>query len=102
MRGRFELGSTPYEEPAVQVSARHEYRHAMQFECSNYAEQLYREFGDEASNKVHWNDHDFGAYAEVIATYDDLNPDAIQFVFDLERRLPARWDAVARKALARA
>ncbi|MCK6376671.1 hypothetical protein [Zoogloea sp.] len=43
--------------------------------------------------------HDFGSYREVCVRYEDTDPVATGYAFDLERDTPEQWDAIARYEL---
>ena len=43
--------------------------------------------------------HDFGSYREVCVRFEDTDPVATGYAFDLERDTPEQWDAIARYEL---
>lgn len=95
------LGSTPHNEPCVQVSidyntdaARKEYR--------VYRDQLIRMHGD-PPNGIHYhiknNCHDFGSYYELEIIFDVENEAHWKYAIKIESESPSHWDDVAKKQL---
>lgn len=66
-------------------------------ECKALIGQIRRERGEEppgARLKIKAQDHDFGAYYEVVCVYADGNETAAAYAWGCEA-LPESWDRVA-------
>lgn len=48
---------------------------------------------------VRYSDHDFGAYPEVVISFDGSVRDAVEFAYSVEGALPEWWDNAARAEL---
>lgn len=100
MRDYLNIGSTPYDEPCVQVGSPHYHKWGRK-ECSAFATQcsslLSSEFGDDTvvSCSVKSFLHDFGTYHEVVVWYNPDNEDSTNQAFWLEENCPANWDQEA-------
>ena len=89
-----ELGSTPADEPWVQVSSTEDYLEAMTAECRRYKALLEEIFADRPEGLVlalKRFSHDFGSYLEVVAKYDTDDEEAEEYAWGMEERLPAHW-----------
>lgn len=107
MKQTIEIGSTPCEEPCAQVGDA-DYESKAWVECQAYIKQLQRLYlsshafplCDEGVRlRIKANSHDFGTYHEVVAVFDDEDPDAIDAAIWLENNLPEHWDEQAKKEL---
>ena len=101
MRDYIEIGSSPVEEPCVQVNKEGNYHKAMREECLRFIELLRRTFGPEpegARLSVKSNPHDFGTYYEVVCYFEDNDEEARKYAFRCEAETPARWDQPAAAA----
>jgi hypothetical protein len=88
------LGATPCDEPCEQVGP--DFRpHVAQAECERFIALIRSKVGPEpngAKLKVKWFSHDFGRYPEVIVVYDENNPEAEEFAWNLEANVPTTWE----------
>jgi hypothetical protein len=96
------IGPVPCEENAAQVG-RTDYDEQSLRECKVFKrmlERLHPVPADAlASLIVKSFPHDFGSYREVCVRYEDTDPVATAYAFDLERDTPEQWDAIARYEL---
>ena len=101
MRDALDLGQVPSDEPCAQVGA-DDYADRARPECRAYVHQLVRQFGEPPAGarfRVASNPHDFGSYLSVEIVFDDSDQAAIEYAFNAENNLPAKWDMEARKEL---
>lgn len=95
MRDYIELGSAPYDEDCVQVSMGN-YFPKMLAECNRFKDLLIKLFPIPKNLPVSFGiknfQHDFGPYCEVIIQYEDLNPRAVDFAYNVESNIPANWN----------
>jgi len=102
MRDYLTLGTTPYEEDCVQVITGEAYHEMMKKEAAVYRDYLMRLF-PEPPKDTYFSfmmfSHDFGTYWEVVCWYDAEDETALDFSFEVENTLPAKWDEEARKEL---
>ena len=99
MKDELSIGSTPAAESCEQVGMPSYNRAKAIAECELFAQQLRREFGEEPEGArifVKSNSHDFGSYHEVNVRFDDDNPAAIEYAFNIEANTPEYWDATAK------
>lgn len=91
------LGPVPSDEPCAQVG-RPGYSLKARTECEAYVGLLARTF-PEVKDLVQFvitsNPHDFGSYLDVVAEYDENNPEAVDAVLRVEGSLPTAWDPEA-------
>lgn len=102
MRDYFVIGSTPIDEPCIQVRPDNDYHFPMKQECCIYKRQLERFFPEPPpgiSFSVKRFEHDFGAYTEVCVYFDDDDETQIDYAARVEGSPPERWDATAREEL---
>ena len=93
MRDYIELGPTPCEEDCVQVGTE-DYAAKARPECQRYIALIRATCGEEpygAHLTVKSFPHDFGSYLEVVCYYDDSEPEAVAYAWNLEKSAPARW-----------
>lgn len=87
------LGPAPADERCAQVGDEgYELRAAE--ECERYIRLLRATIGPEpqgARLRVKWNDHDLGAYAEVVCEFDDRYQEAFDYAFRCESEAPLKW-----------
>lgn len=105
MRDTMEIGSGPADENVAQIGVEDDAPQRNRAECKALVGQMRRILGDEpfgASLFVKSNPHDFGTYREVAVSYDDSQPEAVEYAFKAERSLPAKWDEQAIKELTEA
>lgn len=91
------IGSTPYDEPCVQVADGCDNLPAMRLECKAFIQALRSKIGLEpigARLVIRTHSHDFGPYADVSCDYDTTKPLAQSYAFDCERFAPATWAEV--------
>lgn len=96
MRDYMELGPTPVDEDCVQITEPN-YEKIGYEECLRYVHQLRKQFHDRPDGvdiKVRKLMYDGGCgyYYEAVATYDDTKEDQVSYVYDMESRLPAKWE----------
>lgn len=95
------LAASPVGEECAQVGSDGYYERAKK-ECNAFIRQLRREFGNEPTGArlyIKSNPHDFGNYYEVECKFDENCPEAIEYAFELEARLPENWDEKAKVEL---
>jgi hypothetical protein len=95
MRDFVYIGTAPVEEDCVQVDKNADYLIPMKKECESYIELLTRKFGEPPCNAhygIKRENHDFGAYYEVVVWFDDENEDEVNFAFFVEGNQPRTWD----------
>lgn len=95
MRDYITVGSTPSDEPCVQVTPGGGYASAMREECQRFIGLIRETVGPEppgASLRIRWEDHDFGRYAEVAVYYDDTDEVATTYAYRVEAEAPTHWD----------
>lgn len=95
------IGSVPSAEPCIQLGEP-DYHRISRLECSTFAKQLQRTFGEPPSGsyfRIKGFDHDFGRYYEVCVVYDLSDPVAEAFAYRVENEMPEEWDAAARMEL---
>ena len=96
------IGPVPCEENAAQVG-RPDYDEQSLRECKVFKRMLERlhpvPADSQASLIVKSFPHDFGSYREVCVRFEDTDPVATGYAFDLERDTPEQWDAMARYEL---
>lgn len=98
MRDYLTIGSSPYDEPCIQVTDRATYSELQTQECYAFVNQLRREFGEEpegARLAVKRFPHDFGAYREVVCWFDSEFSESVEYAYKLEGEAPAKWDSEA-------
>ena len=87
MRDYMEIGSSPCDEPCVQVTKEGDYHEAMRDECRRFLELIRKKLGEEppgARLAIKSNPHDFGTYLEVVCYYDDKDPTSTEYAYDCE------------------
>jgi hypothetical protein len=95
MKEKFSLGTTPHDEPCIQMGDSN-YRRNSNLECLALIAQLRRERGPEpsgASYKITSNSHDFGNYLDVEIEFEEDNEEAVEFALMIESEIPAKWDS---------
>lgn len=101
MRDYLVLGPTPCEESCAQVGTS-DYAEKSRIEIRVYIAQLLRQFGEPAGLnffKEKRFPHEFGSYHEVVITYDDEDEASVDFAYNVENNLPAKWDEHAQLEL---
>ena len=92
-----ELGCSPCEEDCVQVSKTEDYMPAMRAELKRWKELLEQTFpipeNIEASFRIKFSPHDFGSYGEVWLYYDPDDEQSVEFMLNVEKNAPKRWDS---------
>ena len=95
MRDYFYLGSSPCEEPCVQVTSDGGYIGAMRAECRRFIDLIRRVLGPEpegARLTIKREEHDFGSYFEVVCHFDTDLPESVEYACRCESDAPTRWD----------
>lgn len=96
------ISPVPCEENAAQVG-RPDYEERSRRECQVFKRMLERlhpvPADCQAGLVIKSFPHDFGSYREVCVRYEDTDPIATGYAFDLESNTPAEWDAIARYEL---
>lgn len=95
MKEKFSLGTTPHDEPCVQMGDPLFNRNS-RLECLALIAQLRRERGPEplgASYRITSNSHDFGNYFDVEIEFEENNEEAVEFALMIESEIPAKWDS---------
>lgn len=92
------LGPVPCDESCAQVGD-NDFRRKATIEMKAYISLLKRKFPlTEESGvtlRIKWENHDFGAYGEVVAEYDYHNEEALAYALRIENNLPYEWDETA-------
>lgn len=94
-RDYIEIGPAPCDEECVQVSQGTHYLPAMRAEIQRFIELIRKKLGPEAGTArlaVKTNQHDFGAYLEVVCYYDDDDKEGMEYAFKCESEAPSKWD----------
>lgn len=94
MRDSLSLGSTPCGEDCAQVGDDN-YGPLSKVECRAYIERIKAEFGDPPAGcylRTVSQPHDFGAYLEVFAIFDDKDQAGIDWAYNIEEHLPETWE----------
>lgn len=90
------LSPTPTEESCAQVGEP-DYRKKATKEMTTFINQLYRTYPHAQDMgvffRIKWQNHDFGQYGEIVATYDVDDNEAIDYALHIERTLPEYWDS---------
>ncbi len=97
MREYVELGCAPAMEDCAQVGDSNYSERARQ-ECRAFIAQIRRENPDlpeGVSLRMKSNNHDFGCYYEVVASFMSDDEEAVQAAWGLESKTPTRWDEEA-------
>lgn len=96
------LAPTPIETECAQVGEK-DYSRKATIEMTAFIGQLYRCFPDAIAKDVHfrikWQNHDFGTYGEVVATYEMDNAESTDYAFYVENNLPEYWDTHAMREI---
>lgn len=92
------LGPVPCDESCAQVG-QEDFRRMATIEMKSYIGLLNRKFPlveeKGVTLRIKWENHDFGAYGEVVAEYDYRNEDAANYALLIENNLPYEWDEQA-------
>lgn len=89
------IGSTPPDEPCLQVGTPECTPAAQRAECQRYIAHLRKFFGPEpegAELRTMRNSHDFGDYYEVVCYFEEDNQRAVEYAFTCEGDGPMTWD----------
>jgi hypothetical protein len=102
MRDFLVIGSTPPEEPCVQVTQENpSYLPEQKKECAAYMEAIRKKLGEEPEGAylaIKTFPHEFGTYAEVVVYYDDESKEATDYAYKCESDGPATWAEVGMTA----
>ena len=94
MKEKFSLGTTPHNEPCIQMGDSN-YRRNSRLECLALISQFRRERGPEPAGsgfKIASNTHDFGNYFDVEIEFEGDNEEAVEFALMVESEIPEKWD----------
>jgi hypothetical protein len=94
MRNYFCLGPSPAEEDCAQVGQPN-YRETALAECRRFIQLLRATFGPEpdgAHLRVKWFEHDFGAYCEVVCSFDPERAATVAYAQRCEDDAPVTWE----------
>lgn len=95
MREYISIGSTPPEEPCLQLGNPDCTVTAQKEECQRYIALLREFFGEERGTAhlgIRGFAHDFGTYYEVVCYYDDQDEIGQDYAFACESEGPLTWD----------
>ena len=94
MRETLSIGPVPYEESCQQVGTSSYDPNAARNECRRFVALLEKKFPpvEGAHLKISSNPHDFGCYYDVEVVFEDTNPAAVDYAFNIESNTPARWE----------
>ena len=96
------LSPTPTETNCAQLGEEN-YRKRATIEMTAFIGQLYRCFPNGMEKGVHfrikWQNHDFGTYGEVVATYEMDEAEAMDYAIHVENNLPEYWDTHAMREI---
>lgn len=94
------LGPVPYEEECEQVGPKYDPARA-RLECKTFVAQLTRSNPPPEGGRfrIKSNPHDFGAYLDVEAVFNEDFEAATEWAYGLESNGPAEWDAESKTAL---
>lgn len=101
MRDKLYLGCSPASEYCAQVGSDGYFEQARR-ECRAWINQLRRAFGPEppqAQLATTSNEHDFGAYLDVVVYFDCDDAAARDYACRVEANQILNWDAEARREL---
>ena len=93
MRELVYLGPVPADEPCAQVGTGGYDERAAE-ECGRYVLLLRSVLGPEppgARLRVHWSNHDHGAYAEVVCEFDPESSEQAAYALRCEAEAPTNW-----------
>lgn len=87
------IGCTPAAEECVQVSQTHDYFSPMMYQCERFKQMLIAKFTNcnKVELKVKTFLHDFGTYAEVVAYFEENDPEAQAQAIFIENNMPSYW-----------
>lgn len=102
MRDTLELGPAPVDEDCAQLGA-DDYVVRAVTECRAYINQLHRVYEKiwgtcvPKGLRLHAkkNNHEYGVYYEVAASFDDSDEQAVDAIYWFEANLPDKWDEEA-------
>ncbi len=90
----FGLGSTPPEEPCVQVNPNVDYEQDMFAEAKRFRDLIVQKCGEPpsgASVAIKWENHDFGRYTDVGVKFDPNDPVQSQYAYFVDENCPLTW-----------
>ena len=91
------IGCTPYDEPCAQVGSEG-YAERARAECQRFMKQIAKHYPEPENGRLVvkiQRGHDFGAYYEVIAKYDDEDAESTAWAYDIEgdtKNVLANWE----------
>lgn len=93
MKDYIAIGSSPADEPCVQVGSENYYALCRE-ECHRFIKLIREVLGNEpegARLAVKRFEHDFGPYLEVVCYYDTDNQGAVEYAYRCESESPLTW-----------
>lgn len=91
------IGSSPPDEPCVQVLSGTDNYSAQRLQCLAYIKALRKKLGPEPAGallKLKRQSHDFGDYVEVVCHFNTENEAAVKYAYDCESSGPQTWAEV--------
>jgi len=85
MKDYLTIGPVPCNEPCAQVGA-DDYTQQARLECGRFAEQIRRHYPEPDAGYIAVKRfaHDFGAYFECVAVFDDADREATEWAYRVE------------------
>lgn len=94
MRDYLVIGSSPFDEPCVQVGDPN-YHVLSRQECGRFIDLIRKKLGPEpvgAQLAIKGFPHDFGTYHEVVCYYHDDNRESFDYALRCENEAPSKWE----------
>ena len=99
MRDTINIGSSPYNEPTIQIKSGVNYLPWSIKEIMIFREQLKRQFPRLAEFNcylhIRQHPHDFGTYAQLEINYNSDNEKSRKMAYTVDGEVPAKWDDIA-------
>lgn len=99
MKDCLSIGATPHDEPCAQVGAE-DYAQTARLECGRFAAQIRRHYPEPENGYlvIKRSLHEFGAYFEVCAVFEDTDEEAVEWAYRCEAdplEVLLHWDTKA-------
>jgi len=99
MRDTINIGSSPYDEPTIQVKSGVDYLPWSIKEINILRRQLIRQFPDlehcDCYFRICQHPHDFGTYAQLEISYNPDDEKSSKMALKVDSEIPANWDKEA-------